>query len=58
MNSTVYEAHARHLVDRFGLDEARRIAARDRNNNAPGTFSHGFHTAVLKIIERMQREAA
>ena len=58
MIDTVYEQHARHLIDSFGLLDARRMTIWSRNQNSPGTFSYGFHNAVLKEIERFQREAA
>lgn len=56
--ATVYEQHARHLIDDLGAMEARRLTIQARNQSVVGSFTHGFHQAVLKQIERLSREAA
>lgn len=57
MSDTVYEQHARHLVDTLGYAQARAHTIQSRNQNSMGTFSYAFHNAVLKQIERVNREA-
>ncbi len=53
--ATVYEQHARHLIDEFGVAEARRMSIASRNQSAVGSFTYGFHNAVLKQVDRIQR---
>jgi hypothetical protein len=56
VSNTVYEQHAKHLIDTLGATEARRVTIQRRDQNSPGTFTYAFNQAVLKQLERMARE--
>lgn len=57
-SDTVYEQHARHMVKTLGHERARAETIRSRDQNVMGSFSHAFHNAVLKQIDRLARESA
>jgi hypothetical protein len=44
------------MIKKYGYAEARILAAKDRDRNSWGTFSHAWLNQVCKEIERLKEQ--
>jgi hypothetical protein len=53
-----WRSHAKYLVRKLGYASAIKSEQSYVEDNHPGTFSHTFHVAVLKMLKELQAAEA